>query len=139
MSIVKKIFEIEKVRERFKDNYDLYFRLAYMLFVFNKNRDMTKYVLSLLKISPEIIIKTLDHRIKPPQQEVVSNNFRLQFHRERIIQQLVRYNSLQDLKFLIEIITEKEFIKQVFINDDYNINVLEQGIFWFFSLCSFCF
>ena len=68
----------------------------------------------------------LDHKITPPSQQFASNAS--MYHRLRIFQDVVRFNSFVHLQRLIQIVTEKVFIQQVFISDDWNCNVLEQGI-----------
>ena len=122
---MKKVFDVPEVQAKFKDSKDNMFRLLYFLFVYNRNDDLHQYILSLLTVSDDVVIKLLDHRIKPPSEELRSDAIR--FHKIRIIQELARYNSLPDLQSLITIITEKVFIKQVFINDEWNVNVLDSG------------
>ena len=122
---------MEEVQEKFKDMDNLY-RLMYFLLAFNKNSDLCDYIISLLNTSNDLVIKILDHEVKPPQQQFSPGA--IAFHRHRIIQDVVRFNSLNVLKKLIAMISPKVFIQQAFINDDYNCNVLESGTSFFFSL-----
>ena len=117
------------MKERYKNKDDL-FRLLFFLFTYNRNGDLFHYVLNLLKLSNDQVIKMLDHKVKPTQQDTSPGA--IKYHRVRIIQEVVKYNSLDGLKRLIAIITEKVFLQQVFINDDYNSNVLEKGTLYVF-------
>ena len=110
-------------------------RLFLFLFARNKNGDLINYILSLLSISSAGVIKILNHKVKDPHTAFGAGAYL--FHRERIIQQLVRYNSLPDIKRLITIISQKVFIDQIFINDDSNTNGLESGISIFIALSHF--
>ena len=125
VSIVKKVFEIEEVQQKFKET-DNVWRILYWLYAYNRNDDLCKYIISALNISNVDVIKMMDHKVKPPPQEYPKGA--ALYHRKRIIQQVVTSNQLQDLQRLIAIITEKVFIQQVFITDDWNVNVLEKGI-----------
>ena len=124
---IKLIFDINGVKRRYINDMDLLFRSIHNVFSYSRNEQLMDYILNVTDISPQKLIKVLEHKCKIPKEGDFHKNA-TPYHRRKIIQQVVEVNTLKVLKKLVSIIGKKQFIQMVFIVDDYNLNVMERAI-----------
>ena len=129
--IVKKLFDMKEIRDKFDfdadDNFDNLYRLLYHLFAYNRNEYLIDYMLSCLDLSADKLIKIMYHQCPAPTYTVTGGS--VKYHRLPFIHGLVHESSsIKILKKLHEIIGDTEFITQVFRIDDYNHNAVEKAV-----------
>merc|ERR1712203_1246029 len=71
-AMIKHLFSMPEVQDRYKNNDPMLFRLCIFLFVFNSDANLTKYVMSILKINSDKIRKMLGYQC--PQQPAFAHN-----------------------------------------------------------------
>eukprot|EP01084_Bolivina_argentea_P082326 149065_1 len=123
--IVKHLFEMKEIKEKYKDNNDLIFRLCYFMFSLNKNKYLIDYLLSVLKITNEKVQQMTTYKYPKPTMKFGTKRNYITFHRYHLITQVIKHNKLAGLQKLVSIIGEKVFINNIFIDDDWNKNGLE--------------
>merc|ERR1719384_2401150 len=110
---------MEIVKERYKDNNDLIFRLCYFMFVWNKNKYIIDYLLSVLNLSKEKLHQMMSYKCSKP------NPNSLPYHKLGILDEVVNRSTFNALKTLVSFIGEQSFIDNIFINNDWNTLPLE--------------
>merc|ERR1712228_378623 len=118
--------DMNEVRDRYKNNDPMTFRLSYWLFAFNSNSDLTDYVLSALQISKEKVVEMLSYKCpKQPGYKQGANAY----HKFTIINRVIYDGSFDHLQRLIDVIGKQAFIDNVFNLDGWNgdamINAVE--------------
>ena len=131
-AILKKVFAIKEVRDRFKVDNDDTFRLFFSLFIkINPDTSIIDYIMIVLKdiFNKENgnIDKILKHKCIEPK-EGTYYHYAPTYHRYKLPQIVVEKNTIQGLKKFVSIIGEKLFVEHVSINDDWNILPLEIAV-----------
>merc|ERR1712228_325028 len=111
ISIVKYLFDMKNVQDRFKDNDALIFRLLIRLFAQNSNSHLTDYVLSILQITKEKVIEMLTY--KYPEQ----GESGVKYYKLNILTSVVNWGTFKHLQTFIAVIGQQVFIDNVFNTD----------------------
>merc|ERR1712228_982540 len=120
-SILKYLFDMNEVRDRYKNNDPMIFRLCYWLFVKNSNSDLADYILSALQISKEKVVQMLSY--KCPQQPGYKKGA-MAYHIYTIIGRVIFWGSFNHLQRLIDVIGKQAFIDNVFNLDGWNYDAM---------------
>jgi len=120
-SIIKHLFVMKEVQDRYKDNDPLIYRLFLFLFAINTNPHITEYVLSTLQISKDKIISMLSYEC--PKQSENST-----YHKFNILTGILGLGTLDHLKRLIDMIGEQAFIDNLFCRNKYQADVMYWAI-----------
>lgn len=104
LSILKYLLDMTEVRDRYKNNDPMIFRLCVYLFVRNSNSDLTDYVLSVLQISKEKVVQMMSY--KYPKQSNVGylKQDAKRYHKYSIIDRVIFWGSFDHLQRLIDVI-----------------------------------
>merc|ERR1712228_504077 len=111
VQIIKYLFDMNGVRDQYKNNDPMIFRLCFHLFVWNSNSDLTDYVLSRLQISKEKVIKMLSY--KCPQQPGFKQGA-IPYNYFTMITRVILIGSFGHLQRLIDVIGKQAFVENVF-------------------------
>merc|ERR1712228_811306 len=122
LSLTKYLMDMEEVRDRYKDNDPMMFRLCFDLFVYNSNADLTDYVMSALQISKEKVVQMMDY--KCPKQPGYKRGA-MAYHLFTIIGRLIFWGSFDHLQRLIDIIGKQAFIDNVFNLNGWNYDAMK--------------
>merc|ERR1712228_455474 len=126
LSVVKYLFDMNEVRDRYQNNDPMIFRVCYCLFVSNSNSDLTDYVLSALQISKEKVVQMLSYKC-PKQPRYKKGAYA--FHRFTIIGRVIVIGSFDHLQRLIDVAGKQAFIDNVFNLNGWNRQAMYYAVF----------
>merc|ERR1712228_481618 len=127
LSVVKYLMNMNEVRDRYKNNDQMIFRLCFLLFAYNSNSDLTDYVLSALQISKEKVVQMLSY--KCPKQPGYKQGGAA-YHKYSIINRVVIFGSFNHLQRLIAVIGKQAFIDNVFnLDGKYRDDAMYYAVF----------
>merc|ERR1712228_30225 len=115
--IVKHLFDMSEVQNRYKNNIAMVFRLFIFLFAYNTNPHITDYVLSALAIDKEQVIKMVSYEC--PQLGTDEG-----YHKFNILTAIAWTGAFENLRRFIKLIGEGAFIDNVFNVDKYECDVM---------------
>eukprot|EP01083_Nonionella_stella_P092226 258100_1 len=126
-SIVRHLFAMKEVQERYNENDNELFRLFYHLFGQNTEMKAIDYVLSQLKIPHDKVAYMMYYAYNDNKKKRIPANGH-QYARRRLVSFTVASNKLSIVKKLVSIIGEKTFINASFLCDYTNLNAMEYAI-----------
>merc|ERR1712228_1104029 len=120
--MVKHLFDKKEIRDRYKNNDPMVFRLLIFLCAYNSNPHIIDYVLSALKITREHVIKMLSY--KCPQ---LGGDKR--YYKFNILTAIMWTGTFDHLQRLIDFIGEQSFIDNVFNLDKRGYDVMKWAMY----------
>merc|ERR1711971_994422 len=117
--------DMNEVRDRYRDNDPMIFRLCFWLFVFNTNSELNDYVLSTLEISKEKVVQMLSYRC---QQQPDYKQGALQYHYYTLIGRVIFDASFDHLQRLIDVIGKQAFIDNAFNLDAWHYDAMKYAV-----------
>ena len=126
-SIVKNLVNMTEVRDRYKDNDAMIFRLCYFLFVFNSNQELMQYVLSVLQITKEKVCETLSYKC-PKQPGFTSDDGAHAYHMLNILVRVSYWGTFAHLERLVAFLGKEAFVENVFNLNGWNFDVMKSAL-----------
>ena len=126
VSIVKKIFDIKEMRDKFVNIDDL-FRLLYHLFSRNRNIYLIDYVLSILNITKEKLAQVLAHTCSESHGDFDQGS-QTAYRNFTIVGIMAFDGNVDTMKHLINIIDEDTFCDAVFMRDGWGDNAIQGAL-----------
>ena len=114
-SLVKYLFDMKEIQDRYKNSDPLVFRLLLHLFGNNTDENLTESVLSALNFTKKKVISMLNY--KCPKQPKADNKGASQYHNDAIIGHVIFSGTLDHLKRLTSQIGQQALVENVFTLD----------------------
>ena len=127
VSIAKKIFDIKEIREIVMNNDDNVFRLLYHLFLYNQNKYLIDYILSVLNITNEKISLIFDHKYPTPSSNLFTQK-RIKYDKFTILGAVAYKGTVNIMEHLPSIISEDILCKNIFAKDAWGDNAIQGAI-----------
>merc|ERR1712228_689498 len=124
--VVKYLMDMNEVRDEYKNNDPMIFRLCFWLFVRNTKSELTDYVLSALQISKEKVVQMLSY--KCPKQPGYKKGG-MAYHYFSIIGRVILDGSFDHFQRLIAVIGKQAFIDNVFNLNAWNSDAMYYAVF----------
>merc|ERR1712232_363600 len=106
---------MKEIRDEYQDNDPMIFRLVCVLFVYNSDENLTKYVLSVLNIDKKKINQMLSY--KCPKQSKADNQSASQYHRMNILCEVVWRSTFNHLKRMVSVVGIELIADNIFAKD----------------------
>ena len=126
ISIAKKIFDIKEMKDKISNDYDNLYRILFHLLVYNQNKYLINYIISVLNITKEKMSVIFKHKCQtPPDGKFIS---RVQYDKFTIVGGVSYYGTVNIMTHLSTILSVDALCEHVFAKDGWGDNALQGAI-----------
>ena len=128
ISITKKIFDIKEIQEKISNNDDNLYRLFYHVFVYNQNKYLIDYIISVLNITKEKMATIIGHKSPaPPYGKFASD--RVKYDLRTIVGAISMVGTAKNMKHLANVIGNELLCDHIFVKDGWGWNAIKYAIY----------